>query len=172
MYYINATGYEYNVSDGTLLSTGSDQESNVALDDTPPVFNTLSYTTNILESSTQSINFNVTDPGFSDSNGVRACVLNVVSNGLVPTYTLTASYVGGGVYQVNITPAGRGIMKFKLNCTDWRGWSTETSEYVYRTYAEKRKPRAVVVQPGAERAGGLRALLDWIRGLLGRIFGV
>ena len=168
-YYINATGYEYNVTDGSLLGTGSDQKANIGLDDTPPTVGTPSYTDPIVATDTQTITVTASDTGFTD--GVTSCILEVLNNGMVNAQNYTMTDAGTDSFTVSISPAGSGLMKFKVFCTDAHGWNTETSTYTYDTYLTGRKlgiGQPQTVMPEKERSGIIdliRAFFSWLRGL-------
>ncbi len=124
-YYINATGYEYNVSSGALLSTGSAQVSGVGLDDTPPTISKITYTNTVDSDAAQTITIKASDTGFSD--GVQTCRINL----LLENRIVTASDKGVDLFKYTFTPSIAGINTFKVTCTDYHGWSTTTKKYQF-----------------------------------------
>lgn len=124
-YYLNATGYEYNVTDGSLLDTAKVQLSNIGLDDTAPSISKVDFSGRVSKGSTLKITITASDTGFTD--GVQTCTINLMEENKV----VTATDAGTDRFTYTFQPTIAGINPFKVTCTDYHGFSTTSKKYLF-----------------------------------------
>ena len=168
-YYINATGYEYNITSGALLGTGSDQKANVGLDDTAPTVTISTYPDAVRYGKAFTINGTCSDTGFPNDE----CTCTFYEESGFDKAGGDSMTVSGNSISYSFTPTRKGHRKWWVTCSDAHGFSTTTSKV--ETVVSKSTGTGIVtgkpVTAGGEDTGGrsiidlIRAFFSWLRGL-------
>lgn len=139
LYDINATCYIYNVSSGALYETVSDENTNIALDDTAPSISSVTYTNKFSTTNITISDISASDTGFTD--GVWYCEVQ-----FYPSTTVNATDAGTDKFNLSYA-VSKGRNKFRVRCCDKHGWcSSWTSWKDFRRVLAKGEAKQVFVK--------------------------